>query len=485
MKWAIGRKTQNEACLPSIRGPGESVFQPERKCMSAEEKWRYVPYDEEDDLRGEIRQGQKIILSGITKYDAAKVTAALAAKDAEPKLRDIVSRWLRAATPAEDVSARLDAAHYLSIESPSSETPLTREPTSQETGDTARLSWMCKWGLREHFMELPDDLGQAREYIDTLRDTLRSQSPDEPRPSGIRVSSLESSELRQLRAQYAELNKRACKLYGDWQANCTQISELRTREQQMREALELAEVWLVNCMPIVEPTTEKPLPKIRAALALPAAQQQPAPAAEQEKWTFEFTANAFVIRTGGKPIWFERRGNLYREQLEQVVATHNAAPSPAQEKPVEASVQLFHYGGDNDVRLYAHDDQTKWLYLVRLDDPRHVIPFIDACNKAVNRALATASAPPAAAQETEDSATPETGRDNVFWTVDEAKGVPEQCLSPDEPSFHGSRVSLNEPVTPNYLGETAEHDTKALLLACRTPLRPRQQAHQQATYSGS
>lgn len=45
------------------------------------------------------------------------------------------------------------------------------------------------------------------------------------------------------------------------------VAALIDREiQPIVDALRLAEVWLANCLPIGEPTTEKPLPSLRAAL---------------------------------------------------------------------------------------------------------------------------------------------------------------------------------------------------------------------------
>jgi hypothetical protein len=284
---------------------------------------------------------------------------------------------------------------------------------------------------------------QAREYIDTLRDTLRSQSPDEPRPSGISVSDPNPTfELRQLRALEQQLTaalksrERVHEVCNDlfreavapvlhlWpeaerppgvQMICLKLQELHSREKQMREALEkelrkTAEEFAredphldqeEDFDTLVEAYLRPMLAAVAAALALPAAQQP------------EVGTCSTHCR---EPHRQEQDCLNWKSQQPAPAAEHpyphdEILPSPAQEKPVEASVQLFHYGGDNDVRLYAHDDQTKWLYLVRLDDPRHVIPFIDACNKAVNRALATASAPPAAAQETSE-------KERLDWIID-------------------------------------------------------------------
>jgi hypothetical protein len=66
------------------------------------------------------------------------------------------------------------------------ETPLTREPTNQETGDV--------WSVAEH-----KGMVWMRNAEEAITDAIDCQSPDEPRPSGISVSDPNpTSELRQL-----------------------------------------------------------------------------------------------------------------------------------------------------------------------------------------------------------------------------------------------------------------------------------------------
>src|ERR1043166_2616752 len=60
----------------------------------------------------------------------------------------------------------------------------------------------------------------------------------------------------------------------------------------------------------------------------------PAVATEKE-WTLTLTEHAFVIGGAGiKPIWFERRGNQNREQLESLVAAHNSALGSETQMPM-------------------------------------------------------------------------------------------------------------------------------------------------------
>jgi hypothetical protein len=377
--------------------------------------------------------------------------AALAAKDAEPKIQG-------------------------------NETPPTREPTSQETGD----EWGCVFHDQKQVWQIIaadgrviiDGIGEfryedmksrreaAKLLAEQIRDNFnmemaraRSLSPDPPRPSGISVEAKpESSELRQLRAREQQLTaalksrERVHEVCNDlfreavapvlhlWpeserppgvQMICLKLQELHSREQQMREDVERLTIrneifeaaynraykgtyqshtghWdktgkggagcpecrrateaREDCQKIISDGLKRL--EQRAALALPAAQQperatrsgicpkcdegmnnagldtegdsaevhrcaaqqQPAPAAEQEDWERkhqELSAVHAVFTTAiRKAIGMECPCPL-SDIVDNVIAlseehrkawqkANTAAPPPAQEKPVEASVE--------------------------------------------------------------------------------------------------------------------------------------------------
>jgi hypothetical protein len=59
---------------------------------------------------------------------------------------------------------------------------------------------------------------------------------------------------------------------------------LEAENARLREALEVAQLWLANCMPIGDIPGPKPLPLIAAALAAaPAAKALPSPVAAQSE----------------------------------------------------------------------------------------------------------------------------------------------------------------------------------------------------------
>ena len=69
----------------------------------------------------------------------------------------------------------------------------------------------------------------------------------------------------------------------------------------------------------------------------------PAVATEKE-WTLTLTEHAFVIGGAGiKPIWFERRGNQNREQLESLVAAHNSALGSETQMPMGVASEETDY----------------------------------------------------------------------------------------------------------------------------------------------
>jgi hypothetical protein len=218
----------------------------------------------------------------------------------------------------------------------------------------------------------------------------RSQSPDEPTPSGISVEAkpeddgnwtlrlaveeIETlrSELRQLRAREQQALKESfMEGYnvgysegGNDAAtfDCGGGSRSREYIDRTRE-----EAWQVS--------------ETLAALALPAAQQQPAPAAEQ-----------INCPKCGKSDQIDGDIQDRRKFCHRCNESFPAysAPSPAQEKPVEASVEeIVESEHESMIVAMAHD-------CLNDSEMKHIL------RRAINRALATASAPPAAAQETSD-----------------------------------------------------------------------------------
>lgn len=83
---------------------------------------------------------------------------------------------------------------------------------------------------------------------------------------------------------------------------------------------------------------------------------------------------------------------LSEEMAEWSAAKQEGAPAPT------ITPDLFQTGGDNDVRLYAYDDPTKYRYLVHVDE-HHLEPFIAAANREVKRLVAAVSQQPAPAAE--------------------------------------------------------------------------------------